>query len=181
MECVLLAGQIACGKSSVASEFAARTGGMHVRVRNALAQTLGTTPDDRHRLQVEGADLDRRTNGMWLVEYLEALRDEHDAIVVDAMRTERQTLPVLRSLPSLLVYLEASPETRRRRFMDAVAAGDPVKRSMSLSEAMRHPTESDVLQLRRRATLVISTDDMSVEDTVKELIEATGAHAPRRA
>lgn len=175
MVTVLVSGQIAAGKSAVASAYVARIGGEVVRVRQALGEVLGIPWDDRARLQVEGAELDRRTSGMWLVDYLLERADiGAPPATVDSMRTLRQTLPVLRNLDCVLVYLDCSTTTRERRFIQAAAEGDAVKRSMTFADAMNHPTESDVLELRRVAHLLIRTDAMTVDDVIDDLIATVG-------
>lgn len=169
MACVLLAGAIASGKSTVAVSLANRMQGEVIRVRDALSAVLGVGIADRRTLQERGAELDRHTNGRWLMDYLEERLGGGTFLVVDSMRTKRQTLPVLEGIPdTILVYLEANGATRRQRFLSA-AATDPLKRSMSLAEAMRHPTEREVSDLREMAHLVIETDAIDAEGVVDEI------------
>lgn len=172
MSIVLISGAIASGKSTVAVAVADALSGELVRVREALAEVAGVSVVDRSALQVSGADLDRRTNGRWLVEFLERRRESHPTLVVDAIRTRRQVLPILRNFPSaVLVYLDARPETRWHRF-ELASATDPVKRSLSFAEAMRHRTEVDVFEVRPLANLVIETDGLTVTEVVAEILKA---------
>lgn len=174
MICLLLAGEIGCGKTTVANLLAGNLGGTSVRIRQALADVLGVSASDRDALQREGRDLDQRTNGRWLCEYLveHAGSRQEPVVVVDAMRTERQTLPVLDLVPhSHLVYLEASETVRRRRF-ELAAINDPVKRSMPFDRAIQHSTEREVVRLRVAADLVVETDDMTAADVCAEITSA---------
>lgn len=140
-----------------------------MRVREALSKVLAISVNDRNRLQQEGAALDRRTNGRWLAEFLLETQDVQQELVVDSVRTERQTIPILERVPgAFLAYLEASSETRRRRF-DESAAADPVKRSMAFAEAMSHPTEQEVTRLRGHANIIIETDDLTADAVVAEI------------
>jgi cytidylate kinase len=172
MAAVLIAGAIASGKSAVSAALARATGGEVVRVREALADVLAIDGTDRETLQREGAELDRASNGRWLLEYLERRLELTSTLIVDSMRTRLQTVPVLeRSSGAVLVYLDAAPETRRRRF-EGARLKDPVKRSMRFAEAMRHPTELGVVELRPLAHLVLETDSLTVDEAVVEIIRA---------
>ncbi len=127
-------------------------------------------PADRKALQVEGADLDRRTNGRWLMEYLIEHIELRGGAVVDSLRTVRQTEPILKGVPgSILVYLDAHEETRRSRYLEA-ARRDPLKRAVSFDQAMQHETERDVVRLRQLAHVIIETDRLTPEDTVAEIL-----------
>lgn len=167
--CVLIAGALAAGKSTVAHLLTARSGGCLVPVRHALERALGLVNADRRTLQEEGAALDRRTNGRWLVEHLLERSEDEPFLIVDSVRTLRQTIPILTRVPNAsLVYLETDLTTRRQRFSIA-ARDDPVKRSMSFADAMRHPTEGEVTKLRPVANLAIDTNDLSPGEVVSEI------------
>ncbi len=168
VKCLLIAGEIGAGKTTIAELLAHIEGGEVVRVRQALVEVLGLRNPDRKTLQEEGAALDQRTNGAWLVDFLFE-RLAGSIVLVDSMRTERQTLPVLNHVPDAhLVYLQASVSTRRRRFSEA-AANDPVKRFTSFERAMQHPTEQEVQKLRTIAEVVLETDEMTPEEVVSEV------------
>jgi shikimate kinase len=176
----LLAGPIAAGKSTVAQRVATEVNGEVVSVRRALVEVLGLTPAaDRATLQREGADLDRRTQGKWLVDYLlERIDSGAGAVIVDSLRTVRQTEPILIHVSGAhLVYLDADAATRRQRY-GAAAASDAVKRAIPFDDAMNHPTEQRVVDLRSLAELVIETDNLAVDyiaDLIKNLLEGCGA------
>ncbi|WP_019972681.1 hypothetical protein [Mycobacterium sp. 141] len=167
-----MAGPIAVGKTAVAQQLAADLGAEVVSVRRALVEVLGlSTTASRDTLQREGADLDRRTRGAWLVDYLIERTDRGVApLVVDSLRTVLQTEPVLLNVANArLFYLAAHLVTRRRRYGIA-SATDPVKRSVPFDEAMNHPTEQRVVELRSLARLVIDTDDL----TIREVADIVG-------
>lgn len=176
MTLVLLSGAIATGKTAVAEELSRVLGADHVRVRQALVTVLGISLNDRVALQREGTDLDRRTRGRWLRDYLAEHYRDHNA-VVDSLRTMLQTLPVLESEAySHLVYLEAHETTRRARYALAAAA-DPVKASLDFDTAMRHPTEQAVVTLRQAAHLVVETDELSAAGVARIIVDELRLHA----
>lgn len=173
-EIVLIGGQIACGKTSTAGGLGRRGAAGLVQVRVALQRILGGADWDRRKLQAEGADLDRRTNGRWLLEYVQSVSDSGGRWVVDAARTRRQVEPILNTeTSSRLIYLSASEASRRYRF-GLAQAEDPVKRSMSFDGAMAHSTESEALTLAAMASFVIDTDELTVEDVVDETLGFLG-------
>ena len=170
MDPVLIAGAIASGKSTVARGVADALAGEVVLVPRALAEVTGVSVGDRVALQLAGAELDRRTNGRWLAEFLEQRGEFYVTSVVDSVRTRRQAVPILTGFPlAVLVYLDARPETRRHRF-DLGRATDPVKRSLSFVEAMRHQTEIEVVELRPMAHLVVETDHLDVSYITAEIV-----------
>jgi cytidylate kinase len=170
MVVILVSGEIATGKTAVATALARWMPADLVKVREALSRVLGVAAQDRQELQRRGADLDRRTSGRWLRDYIEEHHPHATAVVVDALRTRRQTIPILeRFVDSRLVFLEAHEETRRSRYREA-AATDPIKASVDFETAMRHPTELEVVHLRAIAQLVVATDDLKVNEVVTEVI-----------
>jgi P-loop ATPase family protein len=166
---VLFGGQIAAGKTAAARGVAERGGSRLVLVRRALEEILGGVDWDRRRLQIEGAALDERSHGRWLLDYLLQVLDADGRVVVDAARTRRQVEPIMDAVPTArLIFLAASESTRRRRYRQA-AAVDPVKRTTPFDEAMAHPTESEALTIRAMASLVINTDELTGEEVVDEV------------
>jgi dephospho-CoA kinase len=172
MSCLLIAGAIASGKTTTARLLADQTGARLIQIRDALSQVLALPNADRRQLQEGGRELDRRTAGRWLVEYLSEVGDVGDDLVVDSVRTERQTVPVLRELAETkLIYLEASASTRRARF-ERAAATDELKRSRVFDQAMRYVTETEVTKLRSMADVTIETDDLRPQLIVQEIRSA---------
>lgn len=175
---VLIAGPIAVGKTALAGELARDLAGEHVRVRQALASTLGLVGSDRRELQERGRTLDLATNGAWLREYLDRALDDGRPRVVDALRTVRQWAPIHRAgWETPLVFLTAAESTQRNRYAEA-AATDEVKASMPFDQAIRHPTEGEVARLRSRADLVLATDDAGPAGLAAEVLAALGLASP---
>lgn len=169
---VLVAGTIAVGKTAFAAELSQRLQIRHISVRAALLEVLGTASMTRAELQSQGADLDRRTAGRWLLNYVSEQSEDTPGIVIDSIRTRRQAQPLLNTLPnSVLVYLDAHPSTRRERYA-AAAPTDPLKAAVPFDEAMSHPTEHEVVNLMPLAHLTIETDDLTVAEVVREAIDS---------
>lgn len=171
---LLVGGEIAAGKTTLATNIVGACGARIVRVRDAMQEILGGVGWDRRRLQIEGASLDRRTNGRWLLTYLEELGESEDRLVVDAARTRRQAEPILESVVGArLVYLTASESVRRVRFA-AAQATDPVKYSMPFDEAMSHVTEREVRDLHAMAHLTLDTDEQDATDVSQAVLDWSG-------
>jgi gluconate kinase len=174
-ELVLIGGEIGAGKTATAKQLVATTDGCRLlRVRDVLASVLGDAFHDRKRLQTEGAALDQRTGGKWLLRYLDEHCEGDGRWVVDAARTRRQVEPILEARTnSRLVYLAASEATRRHRF--ALGSGeDRVKRSMPFDEAMRHQTELNAQSIADMAHLVVETDDLGIDQVAQVIAEWCG-------
>ncbi|WGL52584.1 AAA family ATPase [Nocardioides sp. BP30] len=168
---ILLSGPIAVGKTSVAAALTQAGAARLVTVRSALLEVLGLASAGRALMQREGAALDQRTSGRWLLHYLEQRTDlTNDDFVVDSLRTVRQTEPLLGYFADArLVYLTAHEETRRARYA-AAAATDPLKRAVPFDAAMQHRTEIEVVALGALAHASIATDDLEVEELANEII-----------
>lgn len=164
---ILLAGPIAVGKTAVAEHLAGQ-GACHIRVRLALADLLNEHPDDREALQRGGSELDRRTSGLWLRNYVLDRTDGESPLVVDSLRTVRQTEPMLTIPNSALIYLRASDATRRQRY-ELSASNDEMKRRTSYDITARHPAEMQVTDLIPLASEVLDTDSLTVGE-VADLI-----------
>ncbi|HWJ97797.1 MAG TPA: hypothetical protein VNQ33_06525 [Acidimicrobiales bacterium] len=171
---ILVGGEIAAGKTTLATAVASASGARVVRVREAMQEILGGIGWDRRRLQAEGVSLDRRTNGRWLLDYLEELSESEKRLIVDAARTRRQVEPILESLSGArLVYLTASESVRRDRFTEAQNT-DPVKYSMPFDEAMAHVTEREVRDLIAMAHLAHDTDDQTADEVSDAILTWSG-------
>ncbi len=176
MICVLIAGQMGVGKTTVANLLASEINAVRVSVRQALAEVLGLgeAGGDRRTLQEQGSRLDRRTRGRWLADFLTERMEREEDIVVDSVRTKRQCLPVLELISdSVLIYLDGSVETRRGRFVES-AALDSVKQSMPFDRASRYSTEVEVVELKPIAQLAIPTDSLTASEVVEEIIRYLG-------
>ena len=166
---IVVAGQIASGKTTLAAGLSNRAAYEHLRVRQVLRELLGGSDWDRDRLQREGASLDVRTSGRWLMEYVIERMERSPLLILDSGRTRRQVEPILEGLSNVaLVYLDASEGARRARY--AKAAGiDPLKRGVSFGAAMAHETEREAKDLRAMSHLVVDTDGLDATLVLDEV------------
>lgn len=169
---VLISGAIATGKTATATELAEITQGLHIRVREALAEILGIDMRDRKALQQGGAELDHRTSGLWLRDYLAKLSIPGRTIVVDSLRTIPQTESILSFFDSCrLVHLCAHESTRRRRYG---SADDLVKKTLSFDDAVSHPTEQRADDLIALASVVVETDEIGSREVARLIANQLG-------
>ncbi|HEX9766448.1 MAG TPA: RNase adapter RapZ, partial [Nitriliruptorales bacterium] len=120
-------------------------------------------------LQKEGANLDERTKGRWLLHYVQRELERSARLVVDSGRTRRQVEPILEEIvESRLVFLNASDEARRHRYHVA-ARSDPLKRNVSFVEAMDHDTERRATDLKSMAHVIVDTDGLGPEVVLREV------------
>jgi hypothetical protein len=168
---LLIGGQIASGKSTAARTASEMGGAGLLRVRDALEQILGIPNADRRRLQIEGASLDTRTGGRWLVDYMSEHCPSGSRWVVDSARTRRQVEPILESrIGTRLIYLRATEQTRRVRYALG-SEEDAVKRSTSFDEAMSHHTEIDAMTIAEMSDFIVETDDLNVEEITSVILK----------
>jgi len=169
---VALSGGIAVGKTVTAELLAARYGGTHLRVRQALADAAHVDITDRLGLQREGASLDVRTDGAWLSDYIEEHHPDDGLLLVDSIRTRRQGRPLLDRLADAhLVYLQAHAATRRVRY-NLGAEQDSLKASVPFDDATAHETELRADEVRDLAELTLDTDDLDVSGVAREIGDA---------
>lgn len=170
MTVILLAGPIAVGKSTVARGVAEQHDAIVLSARELLL-ALTDADEERRSLQQAGRYLDQRTKGRWLLEALEgrAPRTGGRLTIVDAVRTIRQTEPVLNHRDdALLVFLDAADEVRRLRYSSS-AQQDRVKREAAFGASNAHPTEQGIRDLKSLAHLVIDTSGLTVGETCSEI------------
>lgn len=175
VDLLLLAGSIAVGKTTVAELLHADYGCTIVRARSVLQEVLGGDPGwSRSRLQQEGLDLDRRTGGRWLLDYVAERLETGDRLVLDAARRRQQTELLLEGVvASRMVFLAASERVRRLRFGRAKSL-DPVKASLGFDESLVHPTEREAETLRAMAHHTVETDKLSPAEVVGHVVDYIG-------
>ncbi len=112
--------------------------------------------------------------GRWLLHMINEREEFTPSLVIDSLRTRRQTLPLLDNLSScVLIYLDANDGTRRQRYAHA-AASDPIKATVSYVDAINHPTEREVVHLKPLAHLALDSNDLKPGEAVTEAINQLG-------
>jgi adenylate kinase family enzyme len=166
MHSLALSGDMASGKSSVASLLSARYGyaigsfGQLIR-REAKRRHLG---QDRRTLQALGQELLADLGAVGLVD--ELLATVQEPVVIDGVRHIEVLAALRERLPELLAcYLSASAGTLDERWSDR---GDDCDRV----EASRHATEQELDALRAGADIVLATDGVAPAVVARLLIAA---------
>lgn len=176
MTIIVLSGEIAAGKSTLAKMLGARWGvePAHTRTiitrhyRRAYKDSLEENPPTREALQAHGELLDRETNGKWLSESISLT---WPATIIDAARRQEHVDALRERYDRVLhVHLEANAEALRDRF---VARGEPGEYERFKANA----TEAQVPSLRKTADLVIDTSRTTQEDVLLRVLAAAN---PRR-
>jgi hypothetical protein len=175
VEVLILGGAISAGKTTVAERlerppFCAT----RLSARECLQRRLGMPNASRAELQSAGQEIEERTGGTWLADYLSEAAVTPGRYVVDAVRTVGQAQAILESFPySRLVFLGAPEAVRVARHNDP-ATTDPLKQSSDLRGAFDHPIERRVSELIPLAARVIDTSLIGVEETVAEVAAIAG-------
>lgn len=184
---VVVSGPVAGGKSLLARSLAARFGGVRMSTRDLLMPQLGDGQQPtRQALQAVGAELDRQTDGRWVVDRLS--RRIYDTperlVVVDSARTREQIEGVRRAFGRgevRHVHVTASRATCAARYEERRTRAE-VEEATSYDDVLQDPTERDVDALVELAEISIDTDRNSPNDVLVRVAAQLGLldreHAP---
>ncbi len=176
---IVLSGRVSSGKSSLASQLAARVGA-HVLHTKKLILNNELTRRERGALQREGERLDKKTGGKWVAEAIgrvEGTLPDDAAIVVDAVRIKNQIDHIRKAFgPSVThVHLKANLQELAGRY--SAKRGTGVKEFSSYRSVMADNTESKVDTLERVADVVIDTAKCTKEDVFVRAASHLGFYA----
>jgi adenylosuccinate synthase len=199
LKVVVISGQVAAGKSTLASGLADRYGGTRVSTKELLqhaAERRGDElPAERAALQAYGTRLDEETGGRWVAEAVSALisgagiagqapADEapvpgSDAPtglwVIDAVRISAQ-IDALRSalgIDIVHVHLHSSANVLAARYAERGEASG-IKELASYEDVAKDPTEQGVSALIDDADVAIDTERSNVKDVLIRAAAALG-------
>jgi adenylosuccinate synthase len=167
---IVLSGPLCAGKSTLAACLRQHRGAEVITAREILA-TLGGDPNDRRDLQLRGAELERTTEGRWLLDgVVNRLVTASSVIqVVDSIRTTRQaSLFRAQFIDVFLLHLTAAETVLRERFLasaEGVAAGEA-----TTIRVFSHEVERDADSVRTLADAVIDTTGKAVADVCTEAL-----------
>lgn len=167
---ILLSGPISSGKSTLAKGLAERYGMtifktneiIKKRVRKDLSQ-------DRKVLQTEGARLDKKTRGRWvleeLIEWSNHLDPGSDA-VIDSLRIKEQIQAIREAYGAKVihVHLTAPLDELEQRFNKRRQQGR--EKDFQYSEVKADPTEKQVEDLADIADVVVNTKRCTDQDVL---------------
>jgi adenylosuccinate synthase len=169
---IVLSGPLCAGKSTLAACLRERRGVGVITAREILA-THGGDPNDRRDLQLRGAELERTTEGRWLLDgVVDRLATASLVIqVVDSIRTTRQAgLFRAHFKDVFLLHLTAAETVLRERFLasaEGVAAG-----RAKMDQVFSHEVERDADSVRTLADAVIDTSGKAAADVCTEALAA---------
>lgn len=173
---VVLTGEIATGKSTLAQKLVQVFGFKHCKTKEGLAflaekKLDGKTPD-RDFLQKHGEYLDTTEEGKWVLEYFQHLFhkdfEKSNLYIIDSARILKQIQHVREAYSYFVfhIHLEASKSSLEERFY---ARGEikelPANEQKEKYQRYKSdPTEQQVNTLKDEADLVIDTDMCNAED-----------------
>jgi adenylosuccinate synthase len=199
LKVVVISGQVAAGKSTLAHGLAERYGGRRVSTKELLqheAERRGDElPAERGALQDYGTKLDGETGGRWVADAVSALisgagiagqeatdlgsdlgSDEPSGLwVIDAVRIPAQidTLRDALGIDIVHVHLHSTQEVLARRYADRGEASG-IKELASYDEVTKDPTEQGVNALIADADVAIDTARSNVKDVLIRAAAALG-------
>jgi adenylosuccinate synthase len=165
---VLLSGSVASGKSTLATLLEEHFGFEIVKTWQLLKTVKPEVSQDRESLQALGEELDRQTQGRWVVEELDkVIRTKTDAmIVIDSVRIQGQIDFVRRGFGASVkhIHLAAPNETLARRYK--ARTGKAIKEFASYDEVLKNDTERAVPELAGTADIVVDTNQNTPQDVL---------------
>ncbi len=167
---IVLSGPLCAGKSTLAACLRQHRGAEVITAREILT-TLGADPTNRRDLQLRGAELERTTQGRWLLDgVVDRLATSNSVIrVVDSIRTTRQASLFRAQFPDVfLLHLTAVETVLRERFLasvEGVASGEA-----TMDRMFSHEVERNADSVRTLADSVIDTSSKAVDDICTEAL-----------
>lgn len=173
---ILLSGEIASGKTTLASKLEERFDFKILKTRDALKvlakKKLKGEEPDRSFLQKFGNDLDKKDNGKWVLDFFQNdfgfSFDEHAFFLVDSVRILKQ-VEHFRKAYSFSVYhihLIASANVLKERFLKRrdISELSPTSALSKYKAIKQDSTEKQVKTLLDDADLTIDTELSTDED-----------------
>lgn len=173
---LLLSGEIASGKTTLAGELKKAFDFHSFKTRNALIdlgnKALKGAEPSRTFLQQFGTSLDKKDEGKWVLDYfqndLNFSFDKTPQYVVDAIRIKSQIDHFRKaySFSVVHIHLTASAKVLQKRFMERPEVSELSREQAreKYHEAKADPTEHRVHLLAKDADLTIDTERCSIED-----------------
>ena len=172
---VVLSGEIASGKSTLAKNLERYHGFKLLKTRNALLSHAKSRIDsnDRAALQKLGEKLDKETKGEWVVRYFQSTINESNRIVLDSVRIKEQ-IDCLRNSYGhqnvMHIHVQASENALERRYFSRNNISDinNIEEIHRYKSYKANPTERKTKNLIKEADLVIETENSSEEDNLTQ-------------
>jgi adenylosuccinate synthase len=164
---VLLSGEVAAGKTTLAGGLASQRNFKLLSTRDAILRRLPHTPRTRSALQAGGEKLDEETGGKWVADELLAIASgiPNLRVVVDAVLIQGQIVAVKAAVAAPVFHVHV---TAPRGILEARYArkSGSIAESAHYSELLSSATESHIGQLAESADLVIDTAVTAPDDAI---------------
>lgn len=164
---ILLSGPVSSGKTHLSKKLEDQFGLLILRTRELLAQRAPDHSDDRLALQALGDQLDKETDGKWVLSALMEIINSPsklNLVAVDCVRTTKQIERIRNAFRSGVthVHLTAPVEVLRKRYSQRYAHSH----APSYDRVMSNKTESNVWNLADTADIVIDSKRCNPDDVL---------------
>lgn len=175
---ILLSGEIASGKSTFSKGMEEKFDFRILSSRKglesiAMERNQGVIPKRRDFLQSFGKNMDKESNGSWLLDHFQSITNQADAILIDCVRIKEQINAFRRAYGQSVYHIHLiAPEEKRRAWFIERRRGDDnftnEKEALAkFNEYSMDSTEKNVCKLKEVADLVINTaDSTNISDHV---------------
>ena len=164
---ILLSGPVSSGKTHLSKRLEDQFGLLILRTRELLVKKNPKHSDDRLVLQALGDQLDKETDGKWVLSALMEIINspsKSKLVVVDCVRTNKQIEHIRNAFrPGVThVHLTAPPDVLRRRYNQRYARSH----APTYDRVMKNGTESNVWKLADTADIVIDSKVCNPDDVL---------------
>lgn len=164
---ILLSGELAVGKSTISDKLQEKFNFNILNSKKPItvqAEKSRKKGSKREIFQYVGNQLDKKTDGKWLVEFYQPDLIKSDRFVVDAVRIKKQIDAFRERYGTSVfhVHLSANPNDLKRRFIRR----KPGTTSDEYELYKRDSTERNVNDLSYYADLIINTSSINPTDAV---------------
>lgn len=172
---ILLSGQISSGKSTLSKGLAEKYNIKVFKTSDVLKEKLsGNMNINRTTLQEEGDELDRKTNGKWVLDEMniwERKNEIQKGAIVDSVRIREQVDYIKEHFWPRVIHIHlTAPDYELKSRYDNRKTSNSLDTESSYHKVKQNQTESQAEDLAKIADLVIDTKRSSEEDV---LIRAT--------
>ncbi len=166
-------GRISVGKSTIAKALSERTGIPFTSFGAYLVKYSKSAglPIDRKALQDLGEEFINKSPGQFLENVINDVSASPGKIIVEGIRhavilNEIKTV----SKKAFLVYIDATVETRFRRYADRKKENDITLSFEDFIEKDSHVVESEIESLQASCDLIINSDQLNIAQTIEQII-----------
>lgn len=176
-----IVGKISSGKSSITKALKKATGIPEASFGSFLVDysKKHQLPTDRHSLQELGSQFIEQSPEAFLAAMLEQANLASDTIIIEGIRH----LSVLNAVKSIsetvfTIYIDATSETRYKRHCERSKQSDALEIYSDFQLKNQHPVEAQIDLLKSQSDLIIDSENLSIDETVKQISFSLKSFAP---